>query len=78
MFEEFGWEAHTDPETGNITGLVFNSEKMSDEKDLFTCLAPYVEAGSYIHFLGEDSEQWKFVFDGKEMKEKKPKLIWED
>ena len=39
-------------------------------------IAPYVEAGSYIEMYGEDGDKWRYVFDGKTVKEVYPKVEW--
>lgn len=68
----------TDPETGDIISLDFGGEKWGDDRLLFDTLAPYVEAGSKIEYLGEDGNKWRFVFDGKTLKESRPQVTWSD
>ena len=77
MLDEWRWKASY-TEEGDIKGISFLGEKFGDDKFLFQALAPYVEVGSYIHFVGEDGEQWRYEFDGKVMKEKKAKITFED
>lgn len=55
----------------------FLGEKYGDDELLFTALAPYIEAGSEIHFIGEDGDQWKYVFDGKSLKELRGNVTFE-
>jgi hypothetical protein len=51
---------------GDICVVEFTGEKYGDEKIFFAALAPYVESGSYISFVGEDDSEWQWVFnDGK-------------
>jgi hypothetical protein len=69
VLTEWRWTPVVDPDTGDITFLEFTGQKRGDDELLFRALAPYIEAGSYIHFTGEYTrENWQFVFDGKEMK----------
>lgn len=53
-----------DDRTGDYTSITFTGEKSGDEDVLFPAIAPYVTAGSYIEFRGEDGAQWRWVFDG--------------
>lgn len=55
----------------------FLGEKYGDDEILFTAIAPYIEAGSEIHFIGEDGNEWKYVFDGKTMKELIGRTVFE-
>lgn len=50
---------------GNIINVEFIGEKYGDEKIFFMALAPFVESGSYISFIGEDGDSWEWFFDGK-------------
>lgn len=63
-------------EEGNISQIAFIGEKYGQEKLMFEAIAPFVEAGSYLHFRGEDGAQWKYEFDGKVMVEKFAKIIF--
>lgn len=56
---------------GSIDDIWFEYGKYrsSEVEGVFQILAPYVEAGNYIGFVGEDDEQWAFHFDGHECKE---------
>jgi hypothetical protein len=62
--EEWRYELTTDPATGDHTAITFTGEKSGDEDVLFPAIAPYVTAGSYIVFMGEDGARWRWVFDG--------------
>jgi hypothetical protein len=48
---------------GDICGVEFTGEKYGDEKIFFAALAPYVESGSYVGFVGEDDCEWQWVFN---------------
>lgn len=52
---------------GDICDVEFRGEKYGDEEIFFKALAPYVESGSYICFMGEDDSEWKWVFDNGEV-----------
>ena len=78
MLRVWRWHPTTDPETGDITNISFTGEKFGDDDVFFTALAPFIEAGSEMTFMGEDGEAWKYKFDGKTMKEVKQKRVWED
>jgi hypothetical protein len=78
MMNQFRWEIEYD-EDGNVVDLQFNGSWLGDYITFpLEAIAPYVKKGSYIEFGGEDSEMWRYVFDGKGMKEKQAKTIWVD
>lgn len=66
-------------ERGDINDLEFTGEKLGDDDLLFTAIAPFVEPGSFIHFVGEEGHNWKYKFDGNKMKEVqgKTRVIWD-
>lgn len=39
----------------------FLGEKFGDDVVLFGVLAPFAKDGSYVQFLGEDGDQWKYA-----------------
>ena len=61
------WRYHLDVDalTGDYTSVCFTGEKAGDEEVLFKAIAPYVTAGSYLEYHGEDGAVWRWVFDGK-------------
>lgn len=71
------WRYIAKIDTEGIYRLEFTGEKYGDDDLLFKTLAPYVEAGSYLEWLGEDGDKWRFTFDGKVMKQTRPKIVWE-
>jgi len=73
--EAWRWSPDFD-EAGDIIGITFKGEKLGDDKTFFEAIAPYVEAGSYIQMQGEDGEMWRWVFDGKTVKEINPSVTW--
>ena len=52
---------------GDICDVEFTGEKYGDEEIFFKALAPYVESGSYICFMGEDDSEWKLIFNNGEV-----------
>lgn len=50
-------------QNGDICNVEFIGQKYGDEEIFFRALAPYVEAGSYLCFKGEDGNKWKWVFN---------------
>ena len=74
-FKAWRWFVEFDT-CDNIINISFEGEKYGDDLIFFKVIAPYVEAGSYIQMQGEDGEMWRWVFDGKTVKEVKPKIAW--
>lgn len=59
-----------DEEYEDVVGIEFNGEKLGNDDDIFTVIAPFVESGSYIKFAGEDGDRWQFKFKDGKMKTK--------
>ena len=49
----------------DIEDLRFTGEKLGDDEVLMHAIAPYVEAGSYIEMVGEDTDHWRWYFNGE-------------
>lgn len=68
VLHQLGFEVvvSEDPENkGDIMWLSYDS-KTGDEKVFFTALAPFIEDGSFINWVGEDHDLWQWMFkDGK-------------
>lgn len=62
---------------GNIICLWFRGQPLGDDALLFQALAPFVDAGSYLTFEGEDGACWRWVFDGQCAFERQGKLVFE-
>ena len=73
---EFSWATETD-EAGDIFSIFFEGEKYTDEDSLFETIAPFVEAGSYIEVEHEYGMQ-KWIFDGKTVKIKEGRVVYDD
>ena len=77
IMSEIDWDLKYD-DNDNIVGIRYEREIYYPEHlAIFDFMACWVEQGSYIEFAGEDGEKWRWVFDGKNAKEIKPKIIWE-
>lgn len=64
--EDLGFEVFIDG-TGGIDGVCFGGGKYFDRvEETLSALAPVVEDGSHIDFIGEDNYIWRLAFqDGK-------------
>lgn len=80
-----GWEVET-PETfpdlyknlGEYAIVhISHTDKWHElDEQMLECLAPFVEPGSYLEFEGEESERWRYWFDGQQLVEDIPDIIW--
>lgn len=75
VFEYFCFSVQSDV-LGNLSEIEFTGQKAGNEDKLFELVAPYVEAGSYISFVGEDNEIFQYSFNGKNCEAVYPLLIW--
>lgn len=75
LFDLWGYRASTDDD-GNITALSFESEKIGVEKKLFDAIAGCVVDGSYLEMCGEESDHWRWCFDGTSCTEKAARVQW--
>lgn len=56
--------------SGDISFWFEHNKWYTDEiESFFNIIAPYVEAGSYIAFQGEDDSVWAYYFDGRKCEE---------
>ena len=76
--DEWRYEAYFDKPSGDIVDLFFTGEKSGDEEVLFKALAPYVKAGSYLLFYGEDGAIWRWFFTGKRVIEQYADVTFPD
>lgn len=71
------WDCDLDDDD-NVDSIEFQGEKAGEDIDVvFNAIAPYVEAGSYVEFHGEDGDLFRYVFDGSTMKEKNATVSWD-
>jgi len=64
-------------DNGDIVDIEFDGEKLGEEGLMFEAIAPYVVAGSYLQYQGDDGSIWRFVFDGKKMVDKAATISFE-
>jgi hypothetical protein len=76
LFEWWQWSAGVDDD-GNINGIEFVGENLGSDEDFFRIIAPFVQDDSFIHMVGEEGEQWKWIFKDGKLVTKEPKLVWD-
>jgi hypothetical protein len=74
---DWRYEAESD-EGGDIVRVEFIGEKLGDEHHLWRVLAPFVEDGSYLEYIGEDDERWRYEFVGGRLYERSGTNVWGD
>lgn len=72
---EWRWDVEEDAQ-GNILSVLFKGEKLGDDAELMSAIAPFVEHRSYIQMRGEDDSVWRWVFWRGELREESPIIIW--
>lgn len=76
LFANIRWEVDIEDQAG-ITHIEFVGQKIGEDIDvLFSTIAPYVEAGSYIEMQGEGNEIWRYIFDGAIVRESYAKMTF--
>ena len=76
LFQNWRWSVEFDT-AGNINNIMFEGEKLGDEKKFFNAIAPFVRKGSYIEMTGEDGSLWRWEFDGSMCIENVPNISWD-
>ena len=78
QFDQVRWEVEWEgrPEVSDIVGIQFYGEKLGDDQQFFDIIAPLVEPDSYIQMSGEDSDMWRWVFNGDTCQEVYPEVSW--
>lgn len=64
ILSEIGFEGCHINQDGDLDLGWYNS-KSHDEEQYLVALAPFVPAGSYVNWEGEDGEHWQDYFDGE-------------
>lgn len=75
--KEWRWDVETDRD-GNIDSIMFDGEKLGDDMQLFSAIAPFVEKGSFIEMSGDDAAIWRWVFKNGECLEKFAKIVYDE
>lgn len=73
---EWGYPVETD-EDGNIIDIYFDGGKIGDEDQMFAALAPFVRAGSFLDYRGEEGALWRWAFNGTTFGERHGKVVFE-
>lgn len=76
VLSHWRYEGDYDSARGAFVLEYFSGEKIGDEDQLFRVLALFVQAGSYMEFLGEDGGTWRWEFNGGEMTTYTGKTTW--
>lgn len=77
IFSAFRLELVLDStETKYIIDYMSGEKLGGYELDFYNCIAEFIN-DSYIEYLGEDGEKWRYVFKDGKCEEKYPADIWE-
>jgi hypothetical protein len=77
LFDALRFSIYLDEEDNLYKIDYMSGEKLDGcELNMFQCMAEFIN-DSYIEYLGEDGEKWRYVFQDGECKEVYPKVTWE-
>lgn len=68
VLEEVGFEVEQDDDSGDITSLTYD-RKSGEEKLFIETLAPFVEDGGVMVWVGEDGDMWIWMFNDGDFQE---------
>lgn len=72
------WRYATEADySGAIVLTDFIGEKIGDDELLFEAIAPFVEDGGIAYFTGEDSSQWRYLFENGAVTEQQGRVVYE-
>jgi hypothetical protein len=74
VLEAVGFDV-TQNEFGDIIGLHYDNKTGCEDVFLNAC-APFVRSGSYIEFMGEDGDAWRYKFVKGVMYVQRAKIQW--
>lgn len=77
LFRVWRYFPEIDEATGDIVGISHDTQKMGDEDQFFAVLAPFVQAGSWLHMSGEDGSHWRWYFDGDQMTTQEGRIVFD-
>lgn len=78
IFEYQGFTIELDDD-GNIDDISIEDEcYLRNQMNFFLRIAPYVENNSFIQFVGEDGEHFRWWFKNGNIKEIHPTYVWEN
>ena len=80
IFDEAGfivsWRGRK--EVSNIEDIEWEGDKYwSGIDDFLALIAPYVEDNCFIEVIGEEGDQWRWIFKDGKYTEKRAQIIWE-
>lgn len=73
VMEEFRYPVYE--EDGIYKIEYFSGEKLGDDYEIFSLIAPYINDG-YIEMCGEDGLRWRWIFKNGICEEKYPEIEW--
>jgi hypothetical protein len=73
---EWGYNVFNN-DNGDIVDIWFDGDKIGDEGQMFNALAPFVRAGSYLDYMGEDGALWRWEFTGNRMVERTGRVVFD-
>lgn len=77
LMEDMGFAV--DGLNGGVDYIELRYEKYRDtEFEIFQVLAPFVEEGSFIQFVGEDYNIWRYAFKDGKCVEQYAEMRWRD
>jgi hypothetical protein len=59
------WRYAADENDGEVEVAYFDGEKLGDDRELWSTLAPFIDDGAIIECRGEDDSLWRWCFNGK-------------
>jgi hypothetical protein len=71
----FGWHSQSDG-AGDLVHVWMAGSELAYSEDMFLALAPSIDSGGYVEFIGEDGDIWRWSFTGRDMIETYPDLHW--
>jgi len=71
----FGWDSCSDA-AGAIVHAWMIGDNLGYSEAMFRALAPHIEPGSYVEFIGEDGDIWRWTFDRRHVIETYPDFVW--
>ena len=70
------WNVYTNADE-DIYAINFSGNVLGDDLKIFEVIALYITSGSYIEMKNKNNLLWRWTFNGRDVKEKFAKIIWE-
>ncbi|HXA27632.1 MAG TPA: hypothetical protein VN193_02700 [Candidatus Angelobacter sp.] len=71
----FGWDSYVDA-TGDVVNAWMTGDELAYSEEMLRALVSRIEPGSFVEFIGEDGDIWRWSFTGRHMIETYPELLW--